>query len=86
MLSTEPRQMSPIEQFSLGSIILWQFTPFLMSAVINGELHLNKKFKKKTWKKKFPPLSHVRDYIVDVHLSPITDSKKLHAPLHSKST
>lgn len=39
--------MSTIEQFSLGSIILWQFTPFLMSAVINGELHSNKKFKKK---------------------------------------
>lgn len=54
MLSTEPRQMSPIEQFSLGSIILWQFTPFLMSAVINGELHLNKKFKKKNMKKKIP--------------------------------
>lgn len=75
MLSTEPRQMSTIEQFSLGSIILSQFTPFLMSAVINGELHSNKKLKKK-WKKKFPPLSHVRDYIVDVHLLPITDSKK----------
>ena len=47
MLSTEPRQMSTIEQFSLGSIILWQFTPFLMSAVINGEIHSNKKLEKK---------------------------------------
>lgn len=48
MLSTQPRQMSTIEQFSLGSVILWQFTPFLMSAVINGELHSNKKKNEKT--------------------------------------
>ena len=78
--------MSTIEQLSLVSFILWRFTPFLMSAVINGELQSNKKQKQMKKKKNPPPLSHVRGYIVDVHLSPITDSKNLHTPLHSKST
>lgn len=54
--------MSTIEQFSLGSIILWQFTPFLMSAVINGELHSNKKFKKKMKKKIPTTLARARLY------------------------
>lgn len=50
MLSTEPRQMSTIEHFSLGSIILWHFTPFWCPPSLMENSTRTKSLKKK-WKK-----------------------------------